>query len=183
MPTTQPMTGGGFPKQKDAKKKGEKRVSGIAPIPPPGSLLAGGNLWQLQQVITKMTGKNAVLRYSFYGCYCGVGGRGQPKDATDRCCQLHDACYDSLQRHHCDAKQQYYRYSWDRAHLTCSKWGCWKRGSPLLQMESESVLPADRDSWCARLSCECDRSLGLCLRRSARSYKWRYVLYPKSKCR
>jgi len=51
---------------------------------PPGSSLAGGSLWQLQEVVTKMTGKNAVLNYSSYGCYCGVGGHGQPKDATDR---------------------------------------------------------------------------------------------------
>ncbi|XP_065594209.1 basic phospholipase A2 homolog [Cyrtonyx montezumae] len=125
-----------------------------------GSVLAGGSLWQLQQVITKMTGKNALLHYSFYGCYCGVGGRGQPKDATDRCCQLHDACYESLQQHRCDAKRQRYGYSWHGGRLTCK-----------------------RDSWCARLSCECDRSLGLCLRSSAQSYSRRYVLYPKGKCR
>ncbi|XP_048823670.1 basic phospholipase A2 Cdr-13-like [Lagopus muta] len=125
-----------------------------------GSSPAAGSLWQLQQVVTKLTGKNAVLHYSFYGCYCGVGGHGQPKDATDRCCQLHDACYDGLQKYHCNAKQQHYQYSWRSGRLTCN-----------------------RDSWCAQLSCECDRSLGLCLQRSARSYNRRYVLYLKSQCR
>ncbi|XP_072210225.1 basic phospholipase A2 Cdr-13-like [Excalfactoria chinensis] len=125
-----------------------------------GSSLAGGSLWQLQKVVTKMTGKNAVLHYSSYGCYCGVGGRGQPKDATDRCCQLHDACYDSLQQYHCNAKQQRYQYSWHGGRLTCNN-----------------------DLWCAQLSCECDRSLGLCLQRSTQSYNWRYVLYPKCMCR
>ncbi|XP_032304565.1 basic phospholipase A2 Cdr-13-like isoform X2 [Coturnix japonica] len=114
-----------------------------------GSSLAGGSLWQLHKVVTKMTGKNAVLYYSSYGCYCGMGGRGQPKDATD-----------SLQHYHCNAKQQHYRYSWRGGRLTCNN-----------------------DLWCAQLSCECDRSLGLCLQRSTWSYKWRYVLYPKRKCR
>ncbi|XP_031469124.1 basic phospholipase A2 Cdr-13-like, partial [Phasianus colchicus] len=127
---------------------------------PPGSSLAGGSLWQLQQVVTKLTGKNAILYYSSYGCYCGVGGQGQPKDATDRCCQLHDACYDSLQKYHCNAKLQYYQYSWHSNRLTCN-----------------------RDSWCPQMSCECDRSLGLCLQRSAKSHNRRYLLYLKSKCR
>ncbi|KFO13823.1 Basic phospholipase A2 Cdr-13, partial [Balearica regulorum gibbericeps] len=54
------------------------------------------SLWDLHELITKVTGKNALLYYSFYGCYCGLGGKGQPKDATDKCCQLHDTCYDSL---------------------------------------------------------------------------------------
>eukprot|EP00076_Gallus_gallus_P004199 NP_001264973.1 calcium-dependent phospholipase A2 precursor [Gallus gallus] len=126
----------------------------------PRSSLAGGSLWQLQEVVTKMTGKNAVLNYSSYGCYCGVGGHGQPKDATDRCCQLHDTCYDSLQRYHCNAKKQRYKYSWHSGRLTCN-----------------------RDSWCAQLSCECDRILGLCLQRNRGSYNWRYVLYPRCKCR
>ncbi|KFW67978.1 Basic phospholipase A2 vurtoxin, partial [Pygoscelis adeliae] len=54
------------------------------------------SLWELAKMITKVTGKNALLHYSFYGCYCGLGGKGKPKDATDRCCQLHDTCYNNL---------------------------------------------------------------------------------------
>ncbi|XP_062449694.1 otoconin-90-like [Rhea pennata] len=124
-----------------------------------GTVTAQGNLWDLQRMITKATGRSAVLHYSSYGCHCGWGGRGQPKDATDGCCQQHDACYDSLLRHSCDAKKERYRHGW-------------RGGSPVCA----------RASWCAQLSCECDRSLALCLRRSLGTYRARYRFYPRYRC-
>ncbi|NWS77717.1 PA2BT phospholipase, partial [Crotophaga sulcirostris] len=120
---------------------------------------AHGSLWELQKVITKVTGKNALLYYSSYGCYCGLGGQGNPKDATDRCCQRHDICYGNLLRYHCDAKKQHYLYGWRGNSIFCSN-----------------------DSWCAQHSCECDRSLALCLKGSSRSYKKRYRFYLKHWC-
>uniref|UniRef100_A0A8C8B004 Phospholipase A2 n=1 Tax=Otus sunia TaxID=257818 RepID=A0A8C8B004_9STRI len=104
---------------------------GLSPAP--------GSLWNLHKMITKTTGRNALLHYSSYGCYCGWGGKGQPKDATDRCCQRHDTCYNNLLSYHCNAKTQGYHYGW-------------RRGSPSCR----------RSSWCAQLSCECDRSLPRC---------------------
>ncbi|XP_011935740.1 PREDICTED: calcium-dependent phospholipase A2 isoform X2 [Cercocebus atys] len=44
-----------------------------------------GGLLDLKSMIEKVTGKNALTNYGFYGCYCGWGGRGTPKDGTDRC--------------------------------------------------------------------------------------------------
>ncbi|NWV18478.1 PA2G5 phospholipase, partial [Origma solitaria] len=120
---------------------------------------AHGNLFQLQKIISVATGKNALLHYGFYGCYCGLGGKGQPKDATDRCCQLHDACYQSLLNHHCDAKTQTYHYGWHHGKLFCRK-----------------------SSRCSFLSCECDRSLALCLRRNVGSYRKRYQYHAKFLC-
>ncbi|NWW83652.1 PA2B phospholipase, partial [Rhynochetos jubatus] len=120
---------------------------------------ARGSLWELQKMIKEVTGKNALLHYSSYGCYCGLGGKGQPKDATDRCCQLHDTCYNSLLSYHCNAKLQGYRYG--------------RHGSSPFCREG---------SWCAWYSCQCDRSLALCLKRSIGSYNKLYRFYPKYWC-
>ncbi|NXR78053.1 PA2GA Phospholipase, partial [Pycnonotus jocosus] len=125
-----------------------------------GSSPAHGSLLELKQMISEATGRNALLYYGFYGCYCGLGGKGQPKDDTDRCCQLHDACYENLLEYHCDAKTRLYRYSWHGGRLSC------RRGSR-----------------CSFLSCECDRSLTLCLRRNASSYRKLYQFYPNNWCR
>uniref|UniRef100_A0A8C8EAU3 Phospholipase A2 n=1 Tax=Otus sunia TaxID=257818 RepID=A0A8C8EAU3_9STRI len=118
---------------------------------------APGSLWNLHKMITKTTGRNALLHYSSYGCYCGWGGKGQPKDATDRCCQRHDTCYNNLLR--------------GVTPPPCK-----------LGLTLGSPLPAGRSSWCAQLSCECDRSLALCLKQNIWTYSKRYLFYPKHRC-
>lgn len=44
---------------------------------------ASGSLLELKFMVEEVTGMNALTDYSFYGCYCGWGGQGIPKDGTD----------------------------------------------------------------------------------------------------
>ncbi|XP_015756360.1 PREDICTED: phospholipase A2 A2-actitoxin-Cgg2a-like [Acropora digitifera] len=42
--------------------------------------------------------KRNPFNYNGYGCYCGLGGYGKPVDGLDKCCQVHDTCYQLLER-------------------------------------------------------------------------------------
>lgn len=55
-----------------------------SPAVPPGLLRAGGSVLELERMIRAATGRSALLSYSWYGCFCGIGGSGSPVDATDR---------------------------------------------------------------------------------------------------
>ncbi|XP_050011135.1 phospholipase A2, membrane associated-like [Alexandromys fortis] len=85
-----------------------------------GPIQIQGSLAEFRQMILLKTGKRAETSYAFYGCHCGVGGRGSPKDATDRCCVAHDCCYDRLQKHNCGTKFLTYKFSYRGGKITCS---------------------------------------------------------------
>uniref|UniRef100_A0A8C0C930 Phospholipase A2 n=1 Tax=Balaenoptera musculus TaxID=9771 RepID=A0A8C0C930_BALMU len=48
-----------------------------------GVIPAQGGIQDLSKMIRRVTGKRAIFSYLSYGCHCGFGGKGQPKDATD----------------------------------------------------------------------------------------------------
>uniref|UniRef100_A0A8B9PUK5 Phospholipase A2 n=1 Tax=Apteryx owenii TaxID=8824 RepID=A0A8B9PUK5_APTOW len=116
---------------------------------------------ELKRMVKSATGKSALLSYSWYGCFCGIGGRGTPVDATDRCCQAHDCCYRKLRESKCRPLLTPYEFDIADGDVVCGEYlGPWHP-----------------------LSCECDRSLALCLRRSLGTYRARYRFYPKHACR
>uniref|UniRef100_A0A8C8S933 Phospholipase A2 n=1 Tax=Pelusios castaneus TaxID=367368 RepID=A0A8C8S933_9SAUR len=119
------------------------------------TVMTQGSLWELQKMIKQVTGKNAIWSYSRYGCYCGWGGKGTPKDDTDKCCLLHDCCYDKLSDLGCNAKIATYGYFYLRGEIYCL------------------------GSRCVRQSCKCDKEFVLCLKKHLGSYNKNYRAYPK----
>ncbi|XP_067055595.1 basic phospholipase A2 PA-12A-like [Acropora muricata] len=98
------------------------------------------NLLQFGRMIVCMTGRGA-LRYNGYGCWCGLGGSGTPVDATDRCCQSHDKCYDDAKRQGCNPKWTLY-----------SRKGC---------------TGCSSTSKCGGIVCRCDAVAARCLARAS----------------
>ncbi|XP_074874260.1 phospholipase A2 group V-like [Carettochelys insculpta] len=124
-----------------------------------GAALTQGSLWELQTMIKKVTRKNAIPNYYNYGCYCGWGGAGTPKDGTDECCRMHDCCYARLEELGCNAIINTYTYFYLGGEIYCGL-----------------------GSSCQKKSCQCDKEFVLCLKKHLRSYNKAYRSYPKSSC-
>uniref|UniRef100_A0A8B9DIG9 Phospholipase A2 n=1 Tax=Anser cygnoides TaxID=8845 RepID=A0A8B9DIG9_ANSCY len=75
---------------------------------------------ELAGAITCGTGRSP-LAYIGYGCYCGLGGQGWPKDKTDWCCHRHDCCYDKAEREGCSPKVQRYQWECEEKAVQCGK--------------------------------------------------------------
>ncbi|XP_004741360.1 phospholipase A2 group V [Mustela putorius furo] len=119
----------------------------------------GGGLLELKSMIEKVTKKNALMSYGFYGCYCGWGGQGIPKDGTDWCCWAHDYCYGWLEEKGCQIRTQPYTYRFAHGWVTCGS-----------------------GSLCQQQLCTCDQKLAYCLKRNLGSYNPFYLNFPKDDC-
>nr|P0DJJ8.1 RecName: Full=Basic phospholipase A2 BP-I; Short=svPLA2; AltName: Full=Basic protein I; Short=BP1; Short=BPI; AltName: Full=Phosphatidylcholine 2-acylhydrolase; Flags: Precursor [Protobothrops flavoviridis]ALN37915.1 Lys49 phospholipase A2 isozyme BP-I [Protobothrops tokarensis]ALN37918.1 phospholipase A2 isozyme BP-I precursor [Protobothrops tokarensis]BAA01561.1 phospholipase A2 isozyme, basic protein I [Protobothrops flavoviridis]BAA02651.1 phospholipase A2 [Protobothrops flavoviridis] len=118
-----------------------------------------GSLVQLWKMIFQETGKEAAKNYGLYGCNCGVGRRGKPKDATDSCCYVHKCCYKKVTG--CDPKMDSYSYSWKNKAIVCG----------------------EKNPPCLKQVCECDKAVAICLRENLGTYNKKYTIYPKPFCK
>jgi secretory phospholipase A2 len=106
-------------------------------------------LWNLEEMAECQLGYTA-LDYNNYGCWCGVGGAGEPLDGIDECCMNHDKCYDSaIDDGACyDVPFEYVEdYSW-----TCQR------------MENGKKVPncTEHQNACKAELCWCDRMVVEC---------------------
>ncbi|KAM9628845.1 basic phospholipase A2 RVV-VD-like [Morphnus guianensis] len=129
--------------------------------PSTGLLRARGSVLELEQMIKSATGKSALLSYSWYGCFCGIGGRGTPVDSTDQCCHAHDCCYRKLREGKCRPLITPYHFHVADGDIVCS----------------------NEQSWCKRETCLCDKAVASCFSSALHSYNKSYHFYFRLKCR
>ncbi|KAM9098222.1 group 10 secretory phospholipase A2 [Sarcophilus harrisii] len=92
-------------------------------------------LLELAGALSCATSRSA-LAYVSYGCYCGLGGTGWPKDQTDWCCQKHDCCYSKVEEAGCGPKTERYDWKCTDQKVECSK----SRDSLFLAQPLQSCL-------------------------------------------
>ncbi|NXE81152.1 PA2V Phospholipase, partial [Cochlearius cochlearius] len=112
---------------------------------------------ELAGAIRCTTGRSPFA-YLRYGCYCGLGGKGWPKDRVDWCCFKHDCCYGKAEQAGCHPKTENYH------------WEC----------EDNNVVCESLEDKCQKMACECDREAAKCF--SNAPYHTKYLLWPDFMC-
>ncbi|XP_051029614.1 phospholipase A2, membrane associated-like [Phodopus roborovskii] len=126
-----------------------------------GPIQVQGSLVEFWQMIWLKTGQRPEIRYAFYGCHCGVGGKGTPIDETDWCCFKHDCCYARLEELGCGTKFLTYDFDYKEGQITCSE---------------------NQDS-CRKQLCQCDKHATICFYWNWHSHRNKYQKYAKNLCR
>ncbi|XP_066302020.1 acidic phospholipase A2-like [Branchiostoma lanceolatum] len=112
--------------------------------------------YNLAQLIYCATRRNP-LDYNGYGCWCGLGGSGQPMDDVDRCCKAHDECYTRVAKR-CGSVFSYtasYNYRCKRGEIECTEnsSGWWLFSN------------ANKTKKCKTALCDCDKTVAECYAR------------------
>ncbi|KPP64573.1 group 10 secretory phospholipase A2-like [Scleropages formosus] len=89
-----------------------------ASLTPHTSLRSKRGLLELDGVIKCSTGRSSMA-YIMYGCYCGLGGQGWPRDKADWCCHKHDCCYEKAEIAGCIPKSNKYPWACDSRSTNC----------------------------------------------------------------
>ncbi|XP_051923557.1 phospholipase A2 [Hippocampus zosterae] len=107
-------------------------------------------LWQFGDMIECAQPGVNPLKYSNYGCWCGFGGTGSPRDDLDMCCYVHDKCYERSRKiPGCTAIIDLpYVLVYD---FTCS---------------DNQVTCSEMNDKCQAAVCECDRIAAHCFERA-----------------
>ncbi|XP_004414063.1 PREDICTED: otoconin-90 [Odobenus rosmarus divergens] len=101
------------------------------------------NAWvmpQLGEMLFCLTSR-CPEEFESYGCYCGQEGRGEPRDALDRCCFSHHCCLEQVRQ-----------------------LGCLLERLPRSPVEcADGTAKCVGQSLCAKLLCACDQTVAECV--------------------
>ncbi|CAF1463852.1 unnamed protein product [Rotaria sordida] len=126
----------------------------INATPAPGAASQGRNLMQFGNMIIQALGKSP-LDYNGYGCWCGFGGKGEPIDATDACCKVHDKCYDDIIK----SRENF---------LSCSPYVSFYNWE--LDHNTHVLHCKDEPGSCTHRVCECDRIVTECYKQNIHTF-------------
>ncbi|XP_062865806.1 phospholipase A2-like [Trichomycterus rosablanca] len=112
---------------------------------------------ELAGVVKCNTGRSS-LAYVMYGCYCGVGGEGWPRDPADWCCHKHDCCYARAEKRGCNTK------------IHTHPWNC----------NIQTLNCGSLTNRCEKMLCVCDRDAANCLKKAP--YNLKYIAWPDFLC-
>lgn len=114
------------------------------------------------RMIEKLTNHSA-WDYLKYGCYCDLGGTGTPVDAIDKCCAIHDQCYDNITNYSPIAE-------------VCSPYMI----SYTWYIHDNNIICLASNSICKLETCQCDKSAIECF--LANKFNEQYKDYNQNLC-
>ncbi|OQV21184.1 putative Acidic phospholipase A2 3 [Hypsibius exemplaris] len=109
---------------------------------------ASGSTADLYKIVTCINPKfDPSVIGMFYGCYCGPGGQGTPVDDIDKCCKVHDDCYQTFEI------QRSCQWYWPV--LTTVSFVC--------NVNSTEPIKCRDENLCRKTQCNCDAAFSQCL--------------------
>ena len=98
---------------------------------------------------------DVLSTYGSYGCWCGYKGSGRPLDDTDKCCYLHDKCYDEVDMISDPSSLA------PPSYITKYEFQC---------IDNRAICDKTANTALQSQLCECDRAAAECFTRSRSSY-------------